>query len=307
MSLSRLQALETLFSASAHDRARAARALSKLATNDDQSALRSARFLEKDAYVIRNLERAISNCPSKTKELRPELVHNEDMNEIIKVQRLAAIDWISGLLLHEIGAKIGLIDLYAQKEIQNYSESKTRKNVGYLQSIFEGIEHLRSASAVPKIAEFSLAGLVDEIIDIESEGKAVSISRIGERPAMALSDPGLLSLAISNGVRNGIEAALATKTASCDERFGTSISSTTDVIVSWGTTDTDHWLTVIDNGQGLSDGNRVFDVGATTKTGHVGFGLAIAKQAIDSIDGEIRLFASLGGGATYELRWKRII
>jgi signal transduction histidine kinase len=307
MNLTRIEALKLLFVDSAHDRFRAARALESLAEKVDLAVLHKAQYLEKDSYVQKRIDRAIQNCAQNTQAILSETVPSDDIAEIIKAQRAAAINWFSGLLLHEVGAKIGLIDLYAQEEIPNYETSKTKRNVLYLKEIFEGIEHLRSASATPRLEEFALDTLLEEVIVMESADKIASISRVGEKPAIVTGDPRLLRLAICNGLRNGIEAALAAREMLIDNGYAANTAGRPDVIVSWGTTDTDYWVTVIDHGQGIVGNDQVFDIGTSTKAGHVGFGLAIAKQATESVGGELKLFASPGGGATYELRWKRKI
>lgn len=302
--MTRTDALELLFSASAHDRFRAARALEGLATLEDQAVLKRAKHLESDAYVIKRLERAIQSCSKEVQFVTPEANVLEDINEIIRTQRAAAIEWIAGLLLHEIGAKIGLIDLFAKNEIPDYQVSKTKRTVNALQDIFEGIAQLKTAATLPQLSEFSLAALLDEIVDFEAAGKNISISRVGEKPCLVVGDPRLVRLAVCNGIRNGIEAVLTLRPGDdCD----LPIERPPEIIISWGSTDTDHWITVIDHGPGVNDSERFFGVGTSTKDGHLGFGLAIAKQAVDSLGGVIQLYASPAGGATYEIRWSRIV
>jgi signal transduction histidine kinase len=303
--MTRQEALELLFGESAHDRFRAARALESLATIEDQTILRRARHLEKDAYVIKRIDAAIQKCFIEDTEIFNEPIFTEDVQEIVKTQRSAAIEWIAGLLLHEIGAKIGLIDLSAQSEINEYAKSKTKKNIVHLQEIFEGIAQLKSAAATPQFVEFSLANLLDQIIDVEVDGKDISISRVGERPSLVVGDPRLIRLAICNGIRNGIEAVLTTKLATIKIGEKNVFISTAEIVISWGSTDTDHWITVIDQGPGINDSARFFSVGTSTKNGHAGFGLAIAKQAIESANGTIGLYSSPSGGATYEIRWRK--
>jgi signal transduction histidine kinase len=49
----------------------------------------------------------------------------------------------------------------------------------------------------------------------------------------------------------------------------------------------------------------VLGIGKTTKAGHSGFGLPIAKAAIEALGGTLNLQSAIGGGAKYELRWER--
>jgi len=300
--MTRLEALDLLFAPSAHDRFRAARALEKLATTDDQAVLKRAKYLETDAYVIKRLEHAIQSCSKESQIIQSDLGGAEDFDEIIRTQRSAAIEWIAGLLLHEIGAKIGLIELFAKAEVPEYSVSKTKRTINNLQEIFEGISQLKTAASLPQLEEFSLAGLLEQIIDFEIAGKKILISRVGEKPCLVNGDPRLVRLAVCNGIRNSIEAVLSLRGA---DEANLPVSGPAELIVSWGGTDTDYWITVIDHGPGISDSERFFSVGTSTKDGHLGFGLAIAKQAVESLGGIIQLYASPAGGATYEIRWSK--
>lgn len=300
--MTRIEALDLLFAPSAHDRFRAARALEKLATIDDQAVLKRAKHLETDAYVIKRLEHAIQSCSKEVQIVPNELVASEDVHEIIRTQRSAAVEWITGLLLHEIGAKIGLIELFAKGEIPDYSVSKTKRTINNLQEIFEGIAQLKTAASLPQAEEFSLAALLDQIIDFEIAGKEILVSRVGEKPCLVNGDPRLVRLAVCNGIRNGIEAVLSLRGT---DEVNLQVTGPAELIVSWGSTDTDYWITVIDHGPGVSDSERFFSVGTSTKDGHLGFGLAIAKQAVESLGGIIQLYASPAGGATYEIRWSK--
>jgi signal transduction histidine kinase len=70
-------------------------------------------------------------------------------------------------------------------------------------------------------------------------------------------------------------------------------------------TDKDYWISILDDGIGLSDAPKnMFEVGKTSKKEHPGFGLAIAKQAMDTLDGTLSLAPYSGRGAKYEMRWR---
>ena len=109
------------------------------------------------------------------------------------------------------------------------------------------------------------------------------------------SDPRLLQLAICNGVRNAIEAVI--ESGSNDPHA---------VVVTWGETDVDYWITIIDRGPGVVGPiGPAFDIGKTTKQGHSGFGLAIARQAMETLSGHVTLQPAVSGGTHYVLRWAR--
>ena len=75
------------------------------------------------------------------------------------------------------------------------------------------------------------------------------------------------------------------------------------IIVAWGQTDIDYWITVIDKGKGLElRSDAAFDTGNTTKKGHPGMGLSIARRAMDSLEGTADL-ETKEDGTHFELRW----
>ena len=109
------------------------------------------------------------------------------------------------------------------------------------------------------------------------------------------SDPDVLRLAIVNGLRNAVEAV-----------GGLSGPEPHSVVVTWGQTDVDYWVAVRDRGPGLvGPEESAFGIGKTTKRGHRGFGLAIARKAIETLDGACTLQPADGGGARFEVRWAR--
>ena len=76
--------------------------------------------------------------------------------------------------------------------------------------------------------------------------------------------------------------------------------------MTWGMTDIDYWVAVLDRGPGIvGPAESTFGIGETTKKGHSGFGLAIAKQAIETLGGACTLQPAAEGGARFEIRWER--
>lgn len=294
--MTRNQALSNLLSESAHDRFNAARTLSKIAESEDLQTLLKARHAERDSYVLRQIEAAIDSCSKRMTALERE--DTDQYKEESKSRaKASAIEWISGILLHEIGSKLGLIALSASREVPNFNVSKTGRYVKNLQSIFDAIEQLRSASIKPSIEQFDLAELIDDVAFVENEGHAADISYVGMRPFLVTGSKQLLRLALCNGIRNGIEAAAAIKREA-------SVESIAHLVITWGKTDREFWISVVDDGPGLAGSAATsFGIGKSTKPNHAGFGLAIASQALETLGGLINLSASPGGGAKYEIRW----
>ena len=77
------------------------------------------------------------------------------------------------------------------------------------------------------------------------------------------------------------------------------------MVMNWGTTDVDSWLTILDNGPGLSDRVRdPFQFATTTKRAHLGVGLTITRRALSSLGGRgPSSEPPETGGALFEVRW----
>jgi len=293
--VTRQEAIALLTSASTHLRRRASRFLAQNAESADLDAIRSARNAEADAYVQVGLDRAIRRLTSTERlgEARTEdYTSGSDLDS--KQIYAKATEWVAGLLLHELASPIGLLAYEAVREVPGYAESRTKLHVDKLQTVICAIEQLKKASATPKPEEFDLAALIDELVTAEFIDLSEIIGMHGPRPLLLISDRALLSFAICNGLRNAVEAAQI-----AGERC------TAQIVVTWGETDVDYWVSIIDNGPGLTaPPDSAFEIGKTTKAGHSGFGLAIANAAIQAVGGAVTLERATGGGAKYELRWE---
>lgn len=292
--MDREEALELMSSARATDRLRAAVVLVTAATAGDLPRLLALRAREEDAYVRTRLLAAIEAC-SNIRNSDAALV-DPNISDSQHMQR-QAIEEVSGTLLHEIGSKLGLVALCCSQEIKDYRNSKTAKHVKNLQSIFDAIGTLRSAANLSGYESFDLAALIQEIVGIEADGKAGDVSLHGTRPFIIHSSSHLVRLAFSNGIRNALEASISIAADSADF----------PIVVNWGCSDLEYWISVIDNGPGVASVSQslMFSMGGTTKKQHLGFGLAIAKQAVGTLGGSVILENSPRGGARFEMRWSK--
>jgi signal transduction histidine kinase len=294
----RVDALIQLSSKNPHDRYLAAKALCKFGSPEDINKLMGARRFETDNITRHWLDEAIKECtdrvdPYATKVDQVELVIDSAMMESVRAQ---AVQTFSTILLHEIGSQIGLLSSVAQQEISGYDSSETAVHIRSLELIFDGVAQLRKAASPPNIAEFDIAGLIESIVYIEANSADVDVSLVGRKPLLIMSDVSLLRLALCNGIRNAIEAVRQIP--------GPLVHG---IVINWGSTDSEFWVSVIDQGPGLVPGGDVaFDIGKTTKSGHSGFGLAIARQAMEKLNGTASLLRSPSGGATYEVRGKLV-
>lgn len=289
---------ELLKSISPHTRLHAARYFSRFASSQDAEILRHALGKEKIPWIREALRKAIdlSSTASFLGDARPksEVTMSEQSNEISDEIYAEATQEISRSFVHELEPILGKMRLYAEKEIPDYSCSRTKQELDRLESLLVAIDSLNRAASSPVMTEIDLAATLEIMIDSQATG-AVKIEKIGPAPLVALCDRALIEIAVSNGLRNAVEA---TSTVDTLPRKG--------VVVTWGETERDYWISIIDNGCGLPRGlDRVFDIGSSTKTGHLGMGLALARRAARSLRGDVTLSPRSEGGARYEIRWPK--
>ncbi len=275
--MTREEALAALTASVSTKRYTAAHRLIEVGEADDLKALLHARSLERDAYVLARLDAAISVCAAKRSHVESVQPIETDSPEfeLFKKAKSEAVEWITGLLLHEIGPKIGRVALAASEEVPNYEQSRTKQRVAGLQTIFEGIQALKDATTSAKVEQFDLADLVEEVVSQELQGGMLPPSLVGMRPAVVTTDRRILTLALCNGIRNAIEA--VKENPSLVTNDGT-INDAAPVVVTWGMTDIECWVSVIDRGNGLVGSVTTFDIGRTSKIGHIGFGLAMLSR-----------------------------
>lgn len=297
------EALNFLQHGTQHERLKASYTLLKLAQREDLNLLLQIKHLETDAVVKRRIDAIIAYVqkpPTRSLKVKEKITPEADINHV----RNSSLDWIANMLLHEVGSKIGLLALSVKTEFPKYESSQTYKYVKHLQTVFDAIEQLRSVNSTPKIEDFILHDLIDEIIKIEQVDINLEISKVGIKTLVAKGDKKFVELALCNGLRNAIEAINGV-----DENGETNNSQDdkkNSITVSWGKTDKHYWISIIDSGPGLPDKNVFNESGKSSKKGHSGYGLQISKQAMERLEGTVILSNSVGGGATYIMRWNVI-
>lgn len=317
MNLHRTDALEDLRSPDVTRRLPAARFFERSADPADAALLRSLARREPDELVSRVLTRAAESAKAhSTTTDSPE--RKPDM-EALALERSRALRDAAGMFLHEISPQIGEVELVAARLLPNYEGSDLEAAIEGVRTILATFEDLRSAADPGGSVEGDLTSAVSEIARSEahrlgvpvSDGAAPAFSEdvgataesgVGTRVVLAREDPvitvvspRLFRLAFSNAIRNAIEACLELAA----ERSNL-------VVVSWGDTDMDAWVTVVDTGPGLPPGlGDPFEPGATSKRegGPHGMGLVIVREAVRSLGGSASLTEGESGGCIFEMRW----
>ncbi|NHF67736.1 sensor histidine kinase [Xanthomonas hortorum] len=285
------EAAELLLDRSSRERLRAATFFTQHATEADIPVLRRARQVESDTYVLRRLDAALARFMASA---YTSPAPTDQAIAIAESEAFAkAIEWVGRLALHEMEGPLGRVALYASLEVASYADSKIKIELETLQQIFSGVTVLVEASRSPSRTDFDLAQLISDIVTIEVAGRS-EVSMHGPRPFVVESDQALLRLAVGNGIKNAYEAIA---------EFGSS-NIEHPIIVNWGRSDREYWVSVIDSGPGVKGSiEERLRAGNSTKEGHLGFGLAVAKQAMESLNGSLELHSARGSGASYDLRW----
>lgn len=311
------------------ERLAAARYLAKAALPDDEQAILEARRDEPVPWIRDALDQAIARTARAAGAAGAPRTRREGPTDDGLTQRDAtasAFQEISGRIVHELAPLIGATRFHARREIEEFAASRTNQSLERLVELLRAIELLGVAAASAANKEFDLSALIREEVDhlqsdatsgastaeipgpthdqtvqpedvelqgirIEPAHRVPPAGLVGPTPFVIFSDPALVRIAIRNGLRNAYDAALSLPGRA--------------VTIAWDETDRDYWIAILDRGVGLPPNpEKVFEIGATTKAGHLGMGLALAKRAADTLEGTIDLTPN-EEGTKFELRWPR--
>lgn len=297
--MKRPEALRLIVSDQPHDRLRGARALGKEGRPGDVSLIQKALAKETVLWVRGALERAASTIESGNNSSVSLAVTDEATidDATIRDIYLKASEEMVSELLHEVLPKLGYIRAAASKEIAEFDRSDTRKKIEYLEELLSLLAEFRKMSQTPKSGTFDLASLVDEVVEeVSGAFKGAITQKYGPRPLVVMGEPKRVRLAITNGLRNALEATAAVEDAK--ERF---------VTLTWGNDDERYWVSIVDQGVGIRGNiNGMFGIGRTSKLHHFGMGLPLARQAMVALGGDATLAPGAQGGARFEVTWEKV-
>ena len=296
--MDRTEALTGLMSERVSTRLEAARALASLALPEDRATLQTRRRTEAVPWIRNALARAVVTAsvpPQQTRETVPAVapaeIYDQDRSEAIYAE---ALQEAADRFVHELRKPVGRARLYAEKEIVNYEDSRTYKELARLQEFLDGIQALATAAGTATLIDVDLCALVAE--EVAAVGELEGAPRTELKGAAHLNvttDPALVRLVLSNALKNAVEAVA-------------SVGSDEPITVAFGETDREYYVAILDRGPGVPPvAEQLFEIGASSKRGHVGLGLAIARQASRSLGAEIALSNLEEGLTRFELRWPK--
>lgn len=196
---------------------------------------------------------------------------------------------VIGQVLHELLPAVGKLKLAATRSFQTFEESELKIEFDKLDELLEMFERWRQTKMPLKSTEFRLSQLVGEVVQDNFDDDVSVLIEPKTDSLIVRCDRTMLSVILANGIRNAKEAIVAK---------GSSRRRTDVVTVSFGATDRDWWVAVIDDGLGLADdSSHLFRTSTSTKPGHRGLGLPVALSAATRMGGRLSLDSQPSGGA----------
>lgn len=276
------------------ERLEAARYLAEHAQPKQVEMIEQALAVESVAWISSALKRALQRGrpeeQSSARAERPDIAPDQTA-EIYS----EALETTAKQIIHEIDPILGALRLSAETEVPNFDLSDTKRGLDHMEALVAGLARLRRAASSPMIEEFALDQCIFAWIE-EAARQGVGVLRAGPQECVVDGDKSLVCLCFTNGLRNAIDATIALQIEG--DRYP-------DVTVNWGVTDVDIWIAIVDAGVGFRGNiSRAFEIGSTTKAGHLGMGLATAQQAMTSLGGSVRLIPA-ERGVRFEMRWPK--
>jgi signal transduction histidine kinase len=265
------------------DRLATARQLARTPDPAAEVPLREALARERVPWVLRALQEALAatelvrQLATSSQPGRQELL--DELPRELQLLRADAIEETIRGLLHEITPLIGRARQAAEDELS--PESEVRRELDALYDVCGAIRRLAEATAVPEFVERDIADEITRVSRVESESTGCPVRARGTTPFVVTTDLGLLMLAFENVLRNAIEATARVASGGPE--------TAAPVVVTWGRDDDGPWIAVIDRGPGLPAEVDILEVGASTKSGPSGFGLPTAREAMQSLGGNLLL------------------
>ena len=140
-------ALDALESDEPKVRTKAVRNLGLLADRATLPALHTALKNERVEFLKRLIRASIDRIETGAVQEITVVPENTGAADLSDGEYQKAVRVVTGILLHEISSKIGLLKYSAQREVESYENSQTKTNLDRLSAVMDGIASLRDVSA----------------------------------------------------------------------------------------------------------------------------------------------------------------
>ena len=257
------------------------------------------------ARLVPAIEREMNEASRRREHRRLEsdneqLVESQD--ELVRIEKLAAIGQLSGGMAHDLRNPLGAIKnaVYTLNKWQaenpaNRSDAKLVKSIQVINEQVARANNIISElmdfaqDKAPSLTPTSLEGVIDSCLaTIDKKGKVKIVKQVEPELPKALSDAEQIHRVFMNLLNNAQDAmpdgGLLTITAKSNKGY---------VEVSFN-----------DNGTGITDVDmaRIFDPLFTTKTKGTGLGLAICDEIVAKHGGVLGVTSELGVGTTFSVK-----
>lgn len=111
-----------------------------------------------------------------------------------------------GQMIHELEPIIGSIRVFAQKEIANFAQSKTKQELEKLDEVISTFEDWRKVEQTHVFSEVKVFDVISSEVERISSKSKVHIQIDVPRDLVYVMSPALLSIIISNALRNAVES-----------------------------------------------------------------------------------------------------
>lgn len=203
------------------------------------------------------------------------------------------LEELSGIIRHEMQPAIGWVRYSANKELADFDFSATNSAIEALRRRVEGLSSLAAAHRLPQRQQVSLSEIVSACISDEYPSSMFALEFPEEPSDGIFTDPGLLTLILTNAVHNAVDAARELDT------------SEGQILIATNVGDSRFWITIRNRFLGTTfDYTKISATGRTSKRGHRGLGTRIIELASSRLGYDFDLSAS-GGTVTFSLRGSR--
>jgi len=242
------------------------------------------------------------------------IVTFDDMTRLVSAQRMAAWADVARRVAHEIKNPLTPIQLSAERIKRKYADELsdpaifdqcTDTIIRHVGDIGRMVDEFSSFARMPQpqLAREDMREIVRQAVFLHevAHSHITFAVRQPEEPARVLCDARLVGQALTNLLKNAIEAIEARRDEDPESEAGR-------IIVSIADEDDEIRIRFTDNGRGLPDEarHRLTEPYVTTREKGTGLGLAIVKKVMEEHGGSLALEdAAEGGGASIVLRFPK--